>query len=243
MAERRENSVLFSLRELRTIEEDRIRGEEEAERQRIEAERRAREEEERRRREAEEAKVRAEQDRVRREQDERERLVREERMRLQEAERHAQIEAAARLEQTRIEAEARARMDAKKFPIGAVVGGVVGLVALAGIVMGILVHNHNEELRQQQVQLQAKADADRKALETAAADAKRAAEKQMKDLEEQLKQATSEADRAKIRAKMNAEALHAAAPAKKKDDAPKAAHPKAAPSVKGNDPLEGLPGL
>src|SRR5581483_749286 len=127
MAERRENSVLFSLRELRGIEEKRVKGEEEAEHARIEAKRRA------------------EEDRVRAEQESRERAAREDQLRLQEAERRAQIEAAAKLEQHRIEAEARARMDAKKFPVGAVVGGVLALVVVAGIVMAVLVHNHNEE--------------------------------------------------------------------------------------------------
>ena len=38
MSDRRENSVLFSLRELRTIEEDRVKQEEEGEKARIDAE-------------------------------------------------------------------------------------------------------------------------------------------------------------------------------------------------------------
>ena len=42
MSDRRENSVLFSLRELRSIEEDRVKQEYDAEKERIEAERRAR---------------------------------------------------------------------------------------------------------------------------------------------------------------------------------------------------------
>ena len=124
MAERRENSVLFSLNELRNIESDRVRGEEEAERARIEAERRAREDEIRRAKEAEEAKRRAEEDRVRRDIEEKERIVRENELRLKESERRAQIEAAAKLEQARIEAEARARIEGKKFPTTQVVAGV-----------------------------------------------------------------------------------------------------------------------
>jgi hypothetical protein len=242
MAERRENSVLFSLRELRTIEEDRIRGEEEAEQARIESERQAREAEERRRREAEEAKIRAEQDRIRREQEERERVIREEQLRLQESERRAQIDAAARLEQTRIEAEARARMDAKKFPTGAVIGGVGALVVVAGIVMGILVHNHSEELKAQQAQLQREA-AEQQAKIKAEADADKArVEKQLAALEGELNNTKDEAKKAQIRAQMAATRDHTVAKATpKKDDAAKTSKPKIKTDT--SDPLGGLPGL
>src|SRR6266568_1780172 len=151
MAERRENSVLFSLNELRNIEQDRVRGEEEAEQARIEAERRAREEEIRR----------AKEERVRRDIDDKERIVRESELRLKESERRAQIEAAARLEQARIEAEARARIEGKKFPTTQVVAGVVGLVVLAGSIMGYLVYNHSQELTRTQAELTRKADEER----------------------------------------------------------------------------------
>src|SRR5215475_12807014 len=164
MAERRENSVLFSLRELRGIEEERVKGEEEAERARIEAERRAREEEIRRAKEAEEAKRRAEEERVRRDIEDKERVVREGELRLKESERRAQIEAAAKLEQARIEAEARARIEGKKFPTTQVVAGVIGLVLLAGGIMAYLVYNHNEELARTQAELTRKADEERKKL-------------------------------------------------------------------------------
>src|SRR5579864_7160734 len=162
MAERRENSVLFSLNELRNIEQDRVRSEEEAERQRIEAERRAREEEIRRAKEAEEAKRRAEEDRVRKEIEDKERVHREGELRLKESERRAQIEAAAKLEQARIEAEARARIEGKKFPTTQVVGGIIALVLFAGSVMGYLVYNHNQELARAQAENQAKLDAQAK---------------------------------------------------------------------------------
>src|SRR5207245_1302589 len=59
MAEqRRENSLLISLKELRDIEEDRVKEEEDAVRAREDAERRAKEEAIRRAKEAEEAKIR-----------------------------------------------------------------------------------------------------------------------------------------------------------------------------------------
>src|SRR5882672_91638 len=60
--EKRENSVLFSLRELRQIEENRVQEEEHAVRSAEEQRTRAQQEAERMRREAEEAKVREERD-------------------------------------------------------------------------------------------------------------------------------------------------------------------------------------
>jgi len=111
MPEKRENSVLFSLRELRQIEDDRVRSEEQAIRQREEEERTRAANEERRRRD--------EIERVRREAEEAERArveaeetrQRNERLRLEEAERVARIDAQARLEEQRLrmEIDARAR--------------------------------------------------------------------------------------------------------------------------------------
>jgi hypothetical protein len=248
MAERRENSVLFSLRELRNIEEDRVKQEEDAEKARIEAERRAREEEIRRAKEAEEAKRRAEEDAIRREREERERHEREGQLRLQESERRAQIDAAAKLEQARIEAEARARMEAKKFPVGAVVGGVIALVVVAGSVMGYLVHTHNVELAQQQAQLQAKHEEERKALVAQQEAAEKALSAKLADLQGQLDKATNDADRQRIRAQMAAagesRSRRVASSSKKSDAA--AAEPavkKAKINTKTDDPLGGLPGL
>src|SRR3954471_20210058 len=192
MAERRENSVLFSLNELRNIESDRVRGEEDAERARIEAERRAREDEIRRAKEAEEAKRRAEEDRVRREIEDKERIVRENELRLKESERRAQIEAAAKLEQARIEAEARARIEGKKFPTTQVVAGVIGLVVLAGATMGYLVYNHNQELvRTQQEAAQRLDEAQKKAQAERLAE-ERKLQAQLTDLQAQLDKASND---------------------------------------------------
>jgi hypothetical protein len=241
MAERRENSVLFSLRELRNIEDERVKGEEEAEQARIDAERRAKEEAIRRAKEEEERKVREAEERVLRDRQETERHEREQQTRLQESERRAQIEAAAKLEQARIEAEARARMDAKKFPIGAVVGGVIGLIVLAVGIMSYLVHQHNVELAQQQQALQAKADADRKKLEAEAAAQATALKKELADLQGELDKATNDAERASIRAKMlAAQSSHskpAAAGTKKASTEDK---PKKTINTSTNDPLGGL---
>jgi hypothetical protein len=242
MSDRRENSVLFSLRELRTIEEDRVHQEAETERARIEAERRAREEEIRRAKEAEEAKVRAAEEKVRREQEERERAQREDDLRLKESERRAQIEAAAKLEQHRIEAEARARMDAKKFPVGKVVGGVVALVLISGITVGVLIHNHSVELQQREAELQAKAEQERKALVARQEAEKVKFESEMRGLQAQLEKATNDADRAKIRAQIAAasdsRSHHSSSSSRPKDDTAKPAKAKINTDTK--DPLGGL---
>jgi colicin import membrane protein len=242
MAERRENSVLFSLNELRNIESDRVRTEEEAERARIEAERRAREDEIRRAKEAEEAKRRAEEDRIRRDIEEKERIVRENELRLKESERRAQIEAAAKLEQTRIEAEARARMEGKKFPTTQVVAGVVGLVLLAGATMGYLVYNHNQELARQQAEMQQKADQERKTLLAQQALEQAKLKKELDELQGQLDKATNDAERAQIKAKIAATAAAKSRPAPSRSSEPKESKPKATkPAIKDtNDPLGGL---
>src|SRR6266568_2519863 len=111
MAEKRESSLLFSLRELRQIEEDRIKSEETAARQREEDARAAAAAEVRRQREEEERKRREIEDAERARQDAEERRQREDMLRLQESEKRAQVEAQARLEEQRLkmEIEAKAR--------------------------------------------------------------------------------------------------------------------------------------
>ncbi len=240
MAERRENSVLFSLNELRNIEQDRVRSEEEAERQRIEAERRAREDEIRRAKEAEEAKRRAEEDRIRRDQEEKERAVREGELRLKESERRAQIEAAAKLEQARIEAEARARIEGKKFPTAQVVAGVIGLVVLAGSIMGYLVYNHNQELARTQAELTAKAEQERQKLIAEEKVQQAALQKQLSDLRTQYDKASNEAERAQIRAKMAQASAAKLRPASSKPKGEKGGAKPAALKGDSNDPLGGL---
>lgn len=101
MAEQKESSVLFSLKELMSLEEDRIKQEEDDRKRKEQAEQQARLDAERRAREAEEARMRAEEERRRQE----EQRGREEQARL-EAIRHAEIEKA------RHEAEQQARLRA-----------------------------------------------------------------------------------------------------------------------------------
>jgi len=103
MAEQKESSVLFSLKELMNLEEDRIKKEEDDKKKREEAELAAKLDAERKAREEEERRLRAEDDRRRGE----EQRSREEAARL-EAIRHGEVEKA------RVEAEGVARMEAMR---------------------------------------------------------------------------------------------------------------------------------
>jgi colicin import membrane protein len=152
MSEQKESSVLFSLKELMNLEEDRIRSEEAERAAAAAAAEKARAEAERAAREAEEARIRAEEDRRRSE----EQRAREETARL-EAIRHAEVEKA------RVEAEQRARLEAmtaqqhherslaaikedqgkKKLRNMLIIGGVSAVLVL-GLVVGLSVKSSNE---------------------------------------------------------------------------------------------------
>ena len=101
MSEQKESSVLFSLKELMSLEEDRIKTEEAERAAQAAAAERARLEAERQARDAEEARIRAEEERRRTE----EQRSREE---------HARLEAirVGEVEKARVEAEQRARLEA-----------------------------------------------------------------------------------------------------------------------------------
>lgn len=99
MAEQKESSVLFSLKELMNLEEDRIRQEDDDRRAKEQAEQQARMDAERRAHESEEARIRAEDERRRQD----EQRTREDQARV-EAIRHAEVEKA------RHDAENQARL-------------------------------------------------------------------------------------------------------------------------------------
>lgn len=135
MAERDPNSVLFSLKELRQIEEQRTAEEKKAVQDRIEAARRAKEEEEQQVKAAEARLQRAEEERVQREREARERAARDERIQLAEAESRARIEADMRLQQHRVQVEAEAEARSGAHTLRKIVVTVVALavVVLAGL--------------------------------------------------------------------------------------------------------------
>jgi len=196
MAENRENSVLFSLRELRTIEEERIQeekdaartAEEERIRQQMDAERRAKDEAE--------AKRQAGEDAERRDREERERLAREERMRVEAEAERARVEAQARLEQERLqkEMEIRAIEASKKFPTFLVVTSIALVLAMGGF--GYYAYSTSQEADKKAAKSKANLEAYQKEVKTAqkeideAIDAERAATKELlasKNIEDKAK--------------------------------------------------------
>jgi len=158
---REENSLLFSLKELHKLEEDRQREEEDARVAAIEAERRAKEDAERAAREAEEARIRAQKEAERRAREEKERKEMEDRVRLEEAERRARIEAQAKIEENRLAAEAEA-IRTKPIPwklIGAV---AAALVTLSVVILIVVNRSQAASKMEARRQLIAKLDAERK---------------------------------------------------------------------------------
>src|SRR5262249_39114323 len=123
MAERRENSVLFSLKELRQIEDDRVKQEEDAVRAQVEAERAAKEAAERAAAAEIERQRREEQDRILAAQQAREHQERQHQLQLEAAKHKAALDAQASVEAARVQAEIAAREAAvKRAPIGVVLG-------------------------------------------------------------------------------------------------------------------------
>ena len=147
MSEQKESSVLFNLKELMDLEEDRIKDEEEERRRAEEEERRRKEEEERRKREEEEARLRAEEEarlaeeRKKREEEERKKREKEEaemRVRL-EAEAKARAAEQQRLLEHEREMAAIKAKEKKGIHPGIIVGLVVLLIGgAAGVYFGVI---------------------------------------------------------------------------------------------------------
>src|SRR5215467_5692495 len=107
--EKRENSVLFSLRELRQIEESRVQEEEHAVRSAEEARVMAQQEADRKRREEEEARIRAERDHLRSIEEAKVAAEREARLRVESAEAGERARQQAALDQSRLQQEMELR--------------------------------------------------------------------------------------------------------------------------------------
>ena len=116
--EKRENSVLFSLRELRTIEESRVKEEEDAAQAAEQARIRARLDAERRAKEEEDAKVRATEEAARHEREMADKRLREEQMRIQETEARARAEHQANLAAALDEADPDRRFHGQGYKAG-----------------------------------------------------------------------------------------------------------------------------
>jgi colicin import membrane protein len=213
MAEKRENSVLFSLRELKNIEEDRVKEEHDDRRRREDELRAAKEAEERAAREAAERARRDAEDAERRRYDEIERQKREEQLRLDESERKARVEAQMKLEEQRLkmEIDAQAMHGAKKSPKALI--AISGILVLVVAVGGYFAYNTIQEnqkktelARAQALQAQQDNEALKKELDRLAAEGealdkeyattleayKNADEAQKKALDEKLKRLQAE---------------------------------------------------
>ena len=225
MAEKRENSVLFSLRELKNIEEDRVKEEHDDRKRRDDEIRAAKEAEERAARDAAERARKDAEEAERRRYDEIERQKREEQLRLDESERKARVEAQMKLEEQRLkmEIDAQAMHGAKKGSPKALLA-ISGILVLVVAVGGFFAYNTIQEnekkqqlLRAQAVEAQAANDALKKELDRLAAEGealdkeyattleayKNADEVQKKALEEKLKRLQAE-KQANTDAKKNA---------------------------------------
>jgi hypothetical protein len=194
MSERRENSVLFSLKELRNIEDGRVKKEREEADARVEAERAAKASAERAVREAEERRIREEEDRVRRIEEEKENRVREEQMRLQEAERRARVEGEVRLQEERLRLEVHAKTQ-QKSPLKAILGVTGVLVIVAGGLGYKMYSDHQAEIAIERKKLADSQEAARAA--QAELQAKFAA--LQKETDEKLAKAQTDEQRSQIR--------------------------------------------
>jgi colicin import membrane protein len=202
MAEKKESSVLFSLRELREIEEERIQEEhsakKKAEEDRIraqqEAERRAREEEEGRRRAAEQAERSAREAVENRE--------REERLRVEEAERRARVEAQASLEQQRMHKELEIRaIEAQKSKPTWLIAVAGGLVLVVGI-LGYWAYSRSQEADREKRESEAKLAALMKDIDSTQAEFNRLS-KETEDKYQALLNAKTEEERAAKQAELD----------------------------------------
>jgi hypothetical protein len=215
-----ENSVLFSLRELRRIEDDRVKKEQEAARAKAEAERQAKEAADRATREAEERRARDEAERARLAREADEQREREGSLRLQEAERRARVEGEMRINEERMRLEMQHKK--KHSPIKAVVS-VAGVIVLISAGVGYKMYSdHQKELaiaREDKARVEIEAKKKQAELEARYAMIE-------KEFADKLKKAKSQADidqlqRERMQLRLDAQAGRTARPhAAAKTDAP-----------------------
>ena len=203
-SERRDNSVLVALKELRGMEDARVKREQDEARARVEAERAAKEAAAHKAREEEAARRQAEEDRVRRAEEDKQNRIREDQLRVEEAERRARVEGEMKLQEERMRLEIQSRAHSRS-PVKAVVGAVVVVALVGGIILYRVNSQHREEqaaaLHERQL-VEEKANAREAEFRTQLASIKR-------EMDEKMKAAKNEAERAKIRADAEAKARDA----------------------------------
>jgi colicin import membrane protein len=208
MAEQKESSVLFSLKELMNLEEDRIKQEDDERKRKEEAEKQARLDAERRAREAEEARLQSDAERRRQE----EQRQREEQARL-EAIRQAEVEKA------RHDAENQARLramqqqqdherqlaalsqDKKKKQLTWMVVGIGAVLIFGGIGGGYAFYSSQQESQRIQKLKDAEIAAKQAQLDKLMADLK-TQQDQMAAAQAEIANAKSAEDRANAQAKL-----------------------------------------
>jgi hypothetical protein len=243
MSERRENSVLFSLKELRRIEDDRVKREEDEAKAKAQAEQAAKEAAVRRARDEEEQRRRAEEDRLRRIEEDKENKLREEQMRLREAESRHRVDGELRLQEERMRLELQSRKT--NSPVKAVITVAAVLVVVAGALGYRMYSQHQAEI--------AAANAETARAQTDARAAQMEFEKKIaaiqKDMEGKLTAVHTEEERARIRAEAAERAAVARQEAAQRthkvastqSDTPKpATYKKVEKKAVKDDPLEGI---
>ena len=247
----RDNSVLKSLKELRKQEEDRVQKERAEADARAEAARRAKEEAERKAREDADRAKREEEARLRRTEEEKESREREERIRIEESERRARIEADTKIQQERmrLEAQVKTAVQAKKTPVGAIIGIVAVVLLIAG---GIIFKIKSDHDKQRAADIAAR-ESERELEKRRLVEQERKMELLEASFKKQLAEAKSDAERLAIqkqlddaRARSHAASGGSKTPAAGKDkkdtgsaSAPAPALIKTKKSV-SDDPLDGL---
>jgi hypothetical protein len=253
-SDRPENSVLFSLKELRRLEDERVKAEADARRAQAEAERRAKVEAEQRARDEETRRAREEEERRRRAESEREGREREDRLRVEEAERRARVEGELKLrEQLLLEEQRQRHIHRRRFGRSAGMAAAVGILLLVVVGGGLAAwasRQHQAEMKVLEREIASRVDEARAAQLDFEAKIRALEEKAGRD----VAAATTAADQARILGdlKRQKQALEAARLRPPRRAAP-SIQPTAAPSpapfrvpqkrqIK-NDPLGGLPDL
>jgi colicin import membrane protein len=185
-----DSSVLFSLNELRSLELQRQREEEEFQRARIAAEERTREEEARRLREEEERRAHEAEEARRAAELERERRVFEEKRKQREEALQAEIERQARLEAARVEAETRAQLELRPRSLMPLIAAA-GVIAAGGIAMFVVMSRHDARVAAEQAAMAAKIRAEERAADAVRQDDRRRVQATIEALEKRLAAARS----------------------------------------------------
>ena len=223
---------MFSLKELRRLEDERVSAEADARRVQAEAERRARAEAEQRSRDEETRRVREEEERRQRVESEREARQREDRLRLEEAERRARVEGELKLrEQQLLEQQRQRHLQEPRFGRSAWMAAAVGatlFLALGGGLAAWMSRQHQAEKKALERELARQSEE--------AQAAQLAFDAKIRALEEKAHRYLSEAKTAKDQARIlgdlqrQKQAIEAARPRPPRRMAP-AMQPTAAPST------------